>query len=516
LVDKFLDGSQSSRIMSSVTACVICGMPTPTEEPERASSWLDLCRTGLIILVFSETHFLTLLVYTVYNHWGSARLSGGGNIRSIPQFPINSSWRYDDPRLSENQLIPIYLGSRFFRPNDTNGFSEFDELLHLAWGFPLHESCWLIFQQANHSLNLNIQDLLTVLRSFPGQGALDMGHDYGVLSYRRNINEFAIFQEPSYDLRVSPEDSGYCDPDHIPSFSFLERIGTNLAKKCKDSQPLHVSKSRLETFAVLPTEILQIIITHLPSKSVLNLRIASRVFAEVYLPRSFWASRFYPDFEFDFLQKCYDTSSPDWRMVYLGLRSMSKNKHIVNRRRIWELSKNLGRLMTAVSPCHGQPSWSLFEPDAPKVYENLISTGGEICSPLAMFYRGSISMYERFEEISSTCRKFKVYFINVNNVQYISGIEYQSTSSEQTMLGYCHTEQSFINLSHFPGEIIALQLAMDPRGLRALAVVLDNGKVSDWAGDINHTAKSEIALTLQNGSFRVLCGFDVGRHIFWY
>ena len=54
-----------------------------------------------------------------------------------------------------------------------------------------------------------------------------------------------------------------------------------------------------DPFPVLPAEILQNILHHLPIADVIRLRQSSRVYANMPLSQSFWRSRFLPGREFE-------------------------------------------------------------------------------------------------------------------------------------------------------------------------------------------------------------------------
>lgn len=111
-----------------------------------------------------------------------------------------------------------------------------------------------------------------------------------------------------------------------------------------------------DIFARFPNELALLMLSHLASADVSNLRLSSRTIAHIshpaQLPQSFWESRFTGDFEMGFFFSGSvwpeRRSDVDWRSLYGRLKMADGARltpHLRNRRRIWtNLSHFVGPL----------------------------------------------------------------------------------------------------------------------------------------------------------------------------
>jgi hypothetical protein len=114
-------------------------------------------------------------------------------------------------------------------------------------------------------------------------------------------------------------------------------------------------------FSRIPEELNFIILCLLGNDDFLNLRLSSRAIASIshplQLPQAFWASRFAPGMEMDFMFKGYDSiPTHHWRNVYanfkLALRESEFRGNLQNRRRI---CRNLSHISHSLTLLVDQP-----------------------------------------------------------------------------------------------------------------------------------------------------------------
>ena len=209
-------------------------------------------------------------------------------------------------------------------------------------GFILHTVCYSLLQEFFHPKGVPVARLLEICKSCPFQYlGLSWGHDYGGIVCLKDLY-------PWEDLEMDLEQPGFhlhqrADPWNIPeSKELLRGAQLGLPKKLKiNSTALTPTDSAVlsNCFTRLPFEILGYIVTYLPTDEVRTLAQTSKELAMLIPSRlelSFWASRFQPPFELDFLfeaQKYGDKL--DWRSLYFGVRkAMDCSPGLQNRKRI--------------------------------------------------------------------------------------------------------------------------------------------------------------------------------------
>jgi hypothetical protein len=120
-----------------------------------------------------------------------------------------------------------------------------------------------------------------------------------------------------------------------------------------------------DPFGNLRTELLQMILLYLPSKQVLNLKLSSYSFAQTPLFDQFWASQFWPGREYEYVIHGKETIGrfPNWKAIYLEVKSLKGCSGLINRHRIWRLGAQLRNLIIRVAgiDCQGIAIQSYFE-----------------------------------------------------------------------------------------------------------------------------------------------------------
>ena len=104
------------------------------------------------------------------------------------------------------------------------------------------------------------------------------------------------------------------------------------------------SRESRDCFARIPLEIRMAIAVVTPTKGALNLGLASRSFTDIVTSRMFWASRFAPGGERDFIfetQKSKQATDrkklTDWKQLYQSTGERRASPALQQRMRIWKL-----------------------------------------------------------------------------------------------------------------------------------------------------------------------------------
>ena len=271
----------------------------------------------------------------------------------------DKSWKYPGAELVPNDL---YNGD-----------------LQQQYGcFAVHDFCWKLLRhvvdpEREFPTKTIARQLFAILYNTPAWGSeLKPGHDYGgahgarvhgrvlddIVASIRGSDLFWILQDPNDEFDL---DAG---------------IKTDLPANAPYMH-LHGPRSReTDVFSRLPNEVIMLVVVNLPSKSVCDLRLASKHVAAYTPPsllsQSFWASRFDHDAEMAFAFATRETHLPpkpiDWRQLYHAARSMLTGFQTYpgfrNRRRIWKCLQHIVPIMTlrlqnmeniAMSPYLGRP-----------------------------------------------------------------------------------------------------------------------------------------------------------------
>ncbi|ETS79081.1 hypothetical protein PFICI_08934 [Pestalotiopsis fici W106-1] len=209
---------------------------------------------------------------------------------------------------------------------------ELEQRVRSYWTFPFHEFCWQLLlyrirpaegeepepsQVAHH--------LFAIFYNTPTDGSRRLlpGHDYG-LDFHHSRHPHRALSSPDEQFSKQLADSNH------PSYPALRPTD---AVKMQDA------------FAILPNEIVMLILRHLASASVHNLRLASRSVAVASQPsllgQAFWASRFEGEGELAFVfanrQHALPPQSVDWHQLYIyTMQKLKSDDHgFRNRQRIW-------------------------------------------------------------------------------------------------------------------------------------------------------------------------------------
>ncbi|PNP84134.1 hypothetical protein FNYG_02822 [Fusarium nygamai] len=256
-----------------------------------------------------------------------------------------------------------------------------------------------------------------------------------------------------------------------------------------------VQSLKNDSFSRLVPELLQTIVTLLPTSDVRSLRLASPVFATLKLPERFWASRFQPGREFDHLPEVQDRPPQSWRALYHSLKIWTRGiPSMANRRRVWGLAKRLQATLTQLDgvSCQGSPLGTWFDtiPDSSNQYipEAEVSwhTASRAVANLGKsFFYGSRVLRARALYFSEPLklREMFVSFVDAPAGKFISGFNMIDGHNRSHVLGYQH-EKNMSRISLSPDEPIqGWELAMDLCGIKGIAAVRSDGTLTGWAGE---------------------------------
>ncbi|WZH47558.1 uncharacterized protein QYS62_008714 [Fusarium acuminatum] len=415
--------------------CTLCGVHTTGQPGE---TWLQEFRA---IWVESD----------LVNH---VAVSGVGKLsNSVNEFagtaPDDPKKRYNDDA-GPGTTIDVAL-----TPSKPTIFTRSLDEDVSAWGYGFHASCWDILTKYSTP---NLGHLFAVCVSMPtGQEAfLNWGHDYGGATILEKDFETARLQN---DV-------------------FLSRINFNDEALTKDP------------FSRLFPDILQLITELLSTSEIHAVRLASPVFASLKLSERFWTSRFQPGHEFEYIPEVIDHPPESWRAFYLSLQIWAlDNPSMANRKRIWDLAKTLHGLLSQMedAPCQGSPLQTWFEtsadPDDTSACWNTAACAST--QPNGSFLNGNRSLRARTLSFSQTLKvqRMSVSFVNLLEGVFISGLVLIDHSHERHAIGYIH-EGNKVDI-HLPTAqyVQGWELALQTSGVKAIALIRENGVVSSWAGE---------------------------------
>lgn len=412
------------------------------------------------------------------------------------------------------------------------------------WGFPFHFSCWdlLIAHRSAHGVvQYEPQTLFDVLRSFPRHRLSEFGHDYGgVAGWDIELDLFDIVdpshepchllpgEEPRlvYDrtnraLLQMQRENPMCATE-ISSIFRGERPSGGAVSEAHSGDYLPSFNTRYsEPFGKLPTELLQFIISELPSPDVIALKQSSRVFQRLPLPETFWRSRFLRGREFDYIFEAlsyFENCHGQWRTIFQYFRDNRKSPSLMNRRRVWRLAQTLDdfvekRLESRI--CSGTVVRSYFEPNAPDE-KNAIWTEAHRClRPFNQdFPTGCRELYVRTMLVPPNATDIYVSVVDILDKTYVSGLRFGEPRGTIQQIGYVRPGNETLLTWNTPGELLqatGLQLALDQHGVRGLCIVSGENALSGWAGQHEGVPKRRLVLAggKEYGITKLKGGFDV-------
>ena len=384
--------------------------------------------------------------------------------------------------------------------------------------------CYSLLQKIFYPHEVPVARLLDVCESFPFQRlGLSWGHDYGGIVRVDQENHYP-WEDQDIDVVEQPELAhDPADPWNVPELLELLQ-DVHLGRQTKRNTTLRKLTLTYSTilsncFTRLPFEILQKIVTHLPTNEVRALSRTSKELATIIpsgLGQSFWASRFRDPFELDFIfeAKSY-RDRLDWRELYFGIMKIMRcSLGLQNRKRIWDLIRSpishLVRLRwsgdSALHPFDANQDQSRWK----EVHGNLqplirLPGTGKWSVGCKRFRTQHVS-------IPTSLRQIRVSTALIGNAIYVTGIRFILREGLDVCLGYTgerdqsspDTIDQLVNTASVQGFI----LAVGSRGIQAVQFITWTGQLSPWFGSPDGLPKTR-RLGVCKPITALEAGFDV-------
>ncbi|KAK7948188.1 uncharacterized protein PG986_009074 [Apiospora aurea] len=334
------------------------------------------------------------------------------------------------------------------------------------WCYAVHDFCWKLLRhtvdpEGSFPSKTIARHLFAILYNTPA--TISGGHDYGGALQFRSNDTWA--QDPLSTIFGSDLFYILQDPDDEFDFEAESMIDSLASTSSMGIQGAEGGET--DMFNRLPSEIIMLILSSLPSRTVCNLRLASRHVAAYTAPsllsQRFWASRFNDDAEMAFAFALREDHLPpepiNWRQLYQKAQSMLKGfptyPGFMNRRRIWKILWHITPALTlrlqnmdavARSPYLGRP------PRIPEEFSSLGSVSSNVTldprlPPLAAGSRLFEKQYIGLpRSAQSQILKLGVSFVPLANKNYISGLRVLAIRESEEFFEYSRT--GFINPSN--------------------------------------------------------------------
>jgi len=433
----------------------------------------------------------------VYSSQGRIAVTGVGFYNDVNagdwRAPLDFSGRWDEPDSACYQIGVL-------RQRPIEG----------RYGFPFHESCWSLLEQAYSQESIPYKALYELCRSlpFPSLGTgLNWGHDFGGL--------LSVDNEDCYpwEDRFIDRDGGSAqyltaryDPYFVPEIQQLPYEPSESPPAINYSGPV---KTTADCFDLLPLEIRIAVASQLPTVDALNARQASRSFGTIFYSQQFWASRFKANADRSWLFEAREwVAQCDWRWLYRRTNKAYLIDGMRNRERVWNLVRQVqenASLQWTEPPVLGSPGldqpnlrWREATGDLrPKTRTDLYHDYGEGCR----------QFYEQQTSVPSRLCQMRFSIIQLGDAKYIAGIRLIPSQGQGIQLGYkVEGKELVLDVSFLAG----FNLAVGARGIQGIQCILDNSQTSPWVGCPLEAPKTR-RLADSGPITGIRAGFDVSR-----
>lgn len=412
--------------------------------------------------------------------------------------PPDPNARWDDPGYEHPDEDEFAVMRRF----ETNG----------RRGYIFHDACWSLLQRAFRPAPVPLVRLFEACDSVPLDlvgDALNWGHDYGGLAVVRDA-DLLPWEDGFTDREFLEEwfDTLYsADPLTIPEVDEILAEPPRAPPGNQSPFTISAAPSGNDPFTLLPVELCSAIAEYLPTPDVLNARLASKSFWQVFYSQQFWASRFRGSPDRSWLFEAVNqkgATSRDWRWLYRCTVDHRLGRALQNRKRIWHL---IQRVAVLVELRWNQPPAGLLPEEGREwvlVAGNMVDRQPEGFSHLQ---QGCWQLRSIRVAIPDGVSQVSAWTVPVGDREYIAGISLDTASGEVLRLGYSRAGgRSSVRLSGLAGFNVAVGLG----GIHALQCIdSTTGETSAWLGCPDNAPKTErLALGVRVAALEV--GFDVG------
>ena len=396
---------------------------------------------------------------TVPSDAGVAYITGVGiNIYGPWQVPMDERMSWDDDSYVPHEGDRVAL----MRQEPVEG----------RHGFAVHDACWRLLQAALDPQPVPLVRLFRLCKSLPSltreREKLSWSHNY----YTMGIRDFILDPDP-YDV---PE---------ISQLLALQRGET-------ESRVLRSSWESRDCFMRIPLEIREAIAAVMPTRDALNLGLASRSFTNIVTSQMFWASRFAPGGERDFIIETKSKQVTDWKQLYQSTGVHYAPPALLHRMQIWKLILYINELLElrpeSVESCvartlqlhddeNSNLQWRQVMCDVKKRGEKYLQSFSEGCCALGQaraIVSPSLSRIA-FSVIPGATEDL---------TDYVAGLRLINTEDRDQQIGFraVAKEQSFAVTAD---ALRGFNVSINRRGICALQVVCQDGTQSPWFGRPN-------------------------------
>ena len=391
-------------------------------------------------------------------------------------------------------------------------------------GFIFHAVCYSLLREFFDPEEVPVARLLEVCKSFPFQPlGLSWGHDYGGI--------FRVDQESHYPwdgqnidaVELAELAREPADPLDIPELRkpLQKARRGRQTKRARHVPTLTPTGGTVSSnhFTRLPFELLEDIVTRLPTNEVGSLSRTSRELAMIIpfgLGQSFWASRFRTPFELGCIFEVKDHRDRlDWRELYFGImKTMRCSLGLQNRKRIWDLLRSP---LSELACMYWTDNSALCPLDTDRDQPRRKEVCGDLQPLVELPGTGKWSVgCKRFRtqraSIPSSLRQIRVSTISIGNATYVTGFRFILCEGLDVYLGYAKgRDESSLNPADQFVDTTSVQgliLAVGSRGIQAVQFITCAGQLSHWFGCPDGLPK-----TRRLGTFKhvtaIEAGFDV-------
>lgn len=264
-------------------------------------------------------------------------------------------------------------------------------------------------------------------------------------------------------------------------------------------------------FTSVPFEVLEYILTFIPTNGVLSLGRSSKGLSAIIpleLGQSFWASRFQVPFECSFAFEAleYAPGELDWKSLYFTVKGI-KYPWSKSRRRVWGIVQLLADFLDikwrgnhTLLPLGNSESELRWE----EVHGDLRLPEGDQKATELNITRGCLRLYSQRTAVPTLLSHVAISTFSMEDTTFIMGMRFVSSSGSEVCLGYRGGRESSLETTGIRGLI----LAVGTRGIHALQLVASTGQVSGWFGNPDGLLKTR-RLAIDEPITAIEAGFDV-------
>lgn len=503
--------------------CVLCGAsitvaPSVVDVQGTASSsatlWQTRYRFRMWILRISDLLSLTKTYDQVYRQSCKARQPSRCRLSGVAVRHHSDETPWVAPK--DEKSVIFYSVLDRSRSDDDLRAGHDVPLVHDRHR-PFHESCWNLLEEylgkdVLYNLYNTLYYIFTSLpRNYP-QSHVVWGHTYGGLIPAPNPDLYPWDERRfrgTKHLAYTNDDPTW-DRDQLECIykqrGTIKGAAPGVLKPVLEARP----DDEEDPFWTLPMEVREVIVCHLPARSLSSLRSASSAFWNMYYSPYFWAAQYKPGLDRDWIPRhIRGGNPPEWRRLFSLTEGLLENKA-----RLWDKLFPIIK-QAATLQWVGRDGEGLM-PNPRRVVR---SSGSQSIrgptwhyryhDPIPPFDRGC--RYIRHQSVmfcDEPVKKVECSFFRLGDAAYVCGITFVTWDGETTKVGYETPLRESVDTDGVNG----FKVATGPRGIQAIMVVNMFGTDADkWLGQ--ETGCPQTLSCVTKGMIKSLsCLFDVSYH----